>query len=724
MFFRGKKFLVLWGLAAAAGGMLLVCGALFYWVMPLYVADPLEILREQTPVRVFCDPQGKILHVRRTWEGQWRFQVPLEEIAPITVKMILAVEDRNFYRHSGVDLSAVCRAFYQNLTSGRIVSGGSTISMQLASMSLPYGKRRSWRRKFLQVLRCRRMEMLHSKKEILQEYLNRIPMGGNLYGIESGALYYFGRNASDLNISESALLCGLPQRPNAWRPDRHLKKALRRRDLVLYILERQKVLSAGEAQKIRKEQNLRFRSFAWKPDFMLLEQTPDRMYFDRAAREVPEDRFRVVCAYRREISGAVREILKRRCRELPGVTSASAVLIENATGQVVTLIGSVEEPHVRGSQINGAFALRSAGSTLKPFIYAEAVSGGMIVEETLLADLPVRYGNYVPLNYDGTFRGEVTVREALEDSLNIPAIRLGADLGAERIRTLLRSLQVLPRDDSRGKHSGLSLILGSAGHTLFDLTNAYRVFSRDGVWNRCSLLAGESLREKKEQIFPRRIFSVGTGAVISSILSRKILPSSALKGVSWKTGTSNGNRDAWCFAWNGDWTLGIWFGNKDNRSSAVLNGVEAAAPAAGRIFSFLPAASVSGSIPESYAPVDLCRESGLRAGISCKEVFRSRRLSMVPLKRCARNEKDLSLKIRTPVPGNYSLTPGQEKISLTLECTLDGKENVQTVYWMLNGRFLGSFLRKNISLERGSYSLRVIGDDPQIRGSKVEFTVE
>ena len=721
---RLKRFCIAAGiLMAALAALGILAGVLVYRVLPRYAADPLEILAEQTPAVVFTDPAGKVVHIRRTWEGQWRLEVPLEEIAPMAVRMILAVEDRNFYQHSGVDFTAVIRAMFQNLTSGRIVSGASTLSMQLASMSLG-GSRRSWKRKFIQVLRCRKMEMNHSKEEILREYMNRIPMGGKLYGMESAAQFYFGRSAAELNISECALLCGLPQRPNAWRPDRHPEKALRRRDLVLRILERQKILSSHEVEKIRREENLRFRSLEWKADFMLLEKTPDRMYFDRVLKEAPAGKNRIRCAYRRELSYSIREILQRSCRSLPGVTSASAVLIENATGRVVVLIGSVEEAHLRGSQINGAFMRRSAGSALKPFLYAEAASGGMIVEESVLQDLPVRYGNYVPVNYDGKFRGEVLAGEALADSLNIPAIRLGAALGEERIRDLYWNLHVLLPEKGRrqNRRSGLSLILGSAGHTLFDLSCAYRVFAGDGVWSRCTFLA-ESTGENRKSDEIKRIFVPGTSAMISTILARRDLPGCTVKGISWKTGTSNGNKDAWCFAWTPAWTLGVWFGNKDNREESSLVGVEAAAPAAGKIFSLLQGSGEGIRWAESYTETELCRESGLRASPGCRERFRSRMLRHAPLRLCPRQEKESSVVIRTPVPGKYFLPESEQKISLTVESTMP-PDSAEAPYWILNGKLLGRFRQKRILLERGSYSLRLIMEDPRYPCRRVDFTVE
>ena len=200
-------------LIAVSAGVLLF--AIVYYLLPRLMSDPMAELERQTPVRIWTDEQGRILHVRRTYDAQWRFDVELDQISPEVIRTILATEDRNFYQHHGVDFAAVFRACGQNLTHGRIVSGASTITMQLAGMT-ETGPRRSLFRKFRQFLKARRLEQLYSKDRILKEYLNRLPFGGKIYGIEAAAQYYFGQHAAALNRSEAALLCGLPQRPNAY----------------------------------------------------------------------------------------------------------------------------------------------------------------------------------------------------------------------------------------------------------------------------------------------------------------------------------------------------------------------------------------------------------------------------------------------------------------------------------------------------------------------------
>ena len=202
-------------------------GIAVWTAAPYFAEDPMEELKRHTPVRIYLDRTGRTVRMERTFDAEWRFTVPLRELPERTVQTILAAEDAGFFRHSGVDFAAALRAFGQNLVSGRIVSGASTIPMQMASMAYP-GRKRSYWSKFLQAARARRLEMLHSKEEILEEYLNRIPFGGKIFGIETAAQYYFGCSAKDLTPAETAMLCGLPQRPNAYRPDRHPEAARKR----------------------------------------------------------------------------------------------------------------------------------------------------------------------------------------------------------------------------------------------------------------------------------------------------------------------------------------------------------------------------------------------------------------------------------------------------------------------------------------------------------------
>ena len=437
---------------------------------PSFCSDPFTDLKKQTPCRSYYDRQGKLLHIERTYDYQWRFDIPLEQISQEAVDVILAAEDARFYDHNGVDLQAVARAAWQNLTSGRIISGASTISMQLVSIARP--RKRSFKTKFIQAAEARKMEKLHSKREILTEYLNRIPFGGKIHGIQAAAIYYFGLDAKALNRAEASLLCGLPQRPNAYRPDRHPEQARKRQKLVLKLMERNGFLKPGMAQEIYENEPLRLRDFRYPSALRSYARPSHRHYFTMARREA-RNAFDVKCAIDVEFTERIQHALSQHVQQLQGVHDAAAVLIDNRTRQVVSLVGTLDYNDPLNGQVNAATAIRSAGSTLKPFIYLEAFDAGLATMDTIIKDTPIRFGDYAPTNYDGRFNQKLRIAEALSLSLNTPAVRLVAELTPERVIDLFASLRLTAPTDSpdaqTAKKHGLSIALGTMGHSLLNL---------------------------------------------------------------------------------------------------------------------------------------------------------------------------------------------------------------------------------------------------------------
>lgn len=683
------------------------------YLLPFFEPDPMEELQRQTPARCWYDGQGRLLYVRRTWDAQWRFDLELEDMSPDVIRTMLAVEDRNFYRHNGVDLGAAFRAFRQNLLYGRIISGASTITMQLSGMCQT-GPRKSFGRKLRQIVMARRLEQLYSKDRILKEYMNRLPFGSKIYGIEAAAQYYFGQHAKALNRSEAALLCGLPQRPNAYRPDRFLKEALKRRDRILFQLEHLKKITAEESQEIRNREPLRFRDYGFPAEFQRCAHSPDWMYFDLAAGEAGPDCYRIRCPYHAEISRVLRNVLTEQCRTLPGVRDAAGVVLENATGKILALAGSITQPDSPGGQVNAATAVRSAGSALKPFLYAEAISGGMITADTVLKDLPVRYGTYSPGNFDGTFRGEVSAQEALAYSLNIPAVRLAEDLGTDRILDMFRKMNMISA--RRHRIDGLSIALGTAGHTLLNLTSAYRVFPGKCKWIRPTFLHTPGERREIE------VYTTGTGDMIRRMLTRPLPDFSGGSHLAWKTGTSNGNHDAWCFAFSANYTIGVWFGNKDGKASAALVGQSAAAPAAGRIMEEIGRFADHGILPDfpdTFRLDRLCSSTGLRANADCRNTFQGYSLKHAPLRPCRNcgRKQISSVMILHPKPENY-LTGESGKVSLMLTAA-----GTTPRHWFLNRKYLGRFQQKSILFTPGIYHLKAISEDPDTASGTVTFHV-
>ena len=695
---------------ALAGTALLLSVSAIWWVLPRFLDDPMLELRKREPSRVWVDPSGSVVHLRKSVNYEWRFDIPLSQVSPEVIRTFLAAEDSRFYSHSGVDYRAAARAFKQNLFHGRIVSGASTITMQLAGLTESYAPR-SFPRKFRQMLKARRLEQLYPKDRILTEYLNRVPFGGSIYGIEAASRYYFGLPASALNRAEASLLCGLPQRPNAYRPDRFPEQALQRRKTVLLLLERQGVIDAAECEKIEKEEPLRLRDFRFPSEFARLTDSSNRMFFELAENEAGRPP-RVECAFNAGYSRLLRDVLQSHAASLVNVRDAAGVLMETSTGRVVALVGTLDDASHFGGQVNAALAVRSAGSSLKPFIYAEALHGGRIVMDTFLLDAPLRYGDYSPANYDGVFRGEVRAAEALSLSLNTPVVRLLADLGTERVVDLFKRLGLL-RPDHPGR-DGLPLALGTAGHTLLSMTSAYAALARGGIFFPPTFLNGKT--PGGVRVFPRSVC-----LMTAKMLRTRPLPGCAVE-VAWKTGTSNGNRDAWCFAFTPEWTLGLWFGNKDGRASASLRGLDAAAPAASEVMNFLYRGGARPKwedFPPEFRTMPLCALSGLRADAVCRETFNGTVLSDVPLRKCERcgrsEDKGDSFRILTPAPVRYQAERGG---TVALNLTSDaGKE----LHWFLDGAYLGRFREKRMPFPCGVHTLSATSDT---KTARVTFHVD
>ena len=675
---------------AAAAFLISAAGCLAVWfVAPYCVNDPMIRLREITPAHTYFDRNGRPVFYETTHDYEWRFPVTLDEIAPCAVSVMLSAEDYAFYEHGGVDYSAILRALWQDIRNLKIISGASTITMQLAGFAL-VDHRPSLLRKFKQAAMARRLEQLHSKEEILTEYLNRIPCGGKIYGIEAASRFYFGLHASQLNQAEAALLCGIPQKPNRYNPKFYPEAAKKRQKIVLDLLVHHKLLSEDEARNAYESEPLRYRDFAQPADFEFKSAPDETIHAVRRARAEktaegwsPAQGEAVLCSIDAEFQRDVQAILKRRRDALPGVRDAAAVVLDNASGEVLVFLGTLDFNAPDNGQINAAAAVRSAGSTLKPFLYAEAVEGGLISADTRILDAPVRYGSYAPGNFDGSFHGPVKASYALSHSLNTPAIRLASTLGESRITDLALRLEILT-PARRRENYGLSMALGSAGHTLLGLANAYRVLATDGI------LRPVKFRHEPDRTAAdgRRVFSEGTCQMLMNMLTS--LPLSGFEGTAaWKTGTSNGLRDAWCFACTETITVGVWFGNKDGTASEALVGGSSAAPAAGEILSL--AASRYGLTPfrsawpseSALESVEVCTGSGLSASPRCEHVETALKPAGIPLKQCTScfASGENVFRIISPAPTSYVAEDGVQ-----VRLDLNAGPGVK---WFVDGVFLG-----------------------------------
>lgn len=717
--------------------------------LPHFCGDVTAALRQAAPSRRYEDRHGTLLLLEPTRPDELRQDAPLAHIAPVAQCAMMAAEDNDFRRHDGVNRQAALRAMAQNLLHARIISGASTITMQLVGLVL--GRERSLRRKLEQAGCARSLEFRHGKDWILQNYLNRVPFGGRIHGIETAAIYYFGHSADSLSLAEASLLCGLPQRPSAYRLDRHPQQARERQRIVLHLMANAGLLTPQVAE----------RAWATTPplrDFRL----PSRLhgilhggdhYLQLAAHQADHDATRVVCARDDLIQKLLETALRRQADSLPAVQDAAGIILDNDSGEVLALCGTLDFQSRDAGQVNVVTSFRSAGSTLKPFIFAEAIDGGLICPDTILHDIPLRFGNYAPGNYDGTYQGGVRAAEALARSLNTPAVRLVARLGVRRLLRRLRDFGLLApatrqESDELAERLGLSMTLGTAGHRLLDLAAAYAMLARGGLAVTPTFLALQPAADddpaapppeatlprvastppitssgEASAAAPRRLLTPGAAALVSEMLQARPLPGCSFP-VAWKTGTSSGNRDAWCFAYTRDLTVGIWLGNKDGSGSPSLVGATAAAPCAAAVLEALyrDRRPLPFSADPFVSPIPLCRVTGLRAVEGVCQTIPGRMATDIPLRRCQRCGRDgqrpqRAVRILRPLPETYVSARGAA-VRLAVSA------QPANVHWYLDDLYCGQ-LPQNARLDFpvGTHTLRAVSEDEDVRPATVTLTV-
>ncbi|HGY9627132.1 peptidoglycan glycosyltransferase PbpC [Pseudomonas juntendi] len=539
---------------------LLVVGALWLadrlWPLPMPDDDLARVVlaEDGTPLWRFADA-----------DGVWRYPVSPDEVSPLYLEALLTYEDRWFYRHPGVNPLALARAAWLNLRGGRVVSGGSTLSMQVARLLDPHA--RTVPGKLRQLWRTAQLEWHLSKREILQLYLNRAPFGGTLQGVAAASWAYLGKSPRHLTPAEAALLAVLPQAPSRLRPDRHPERAQRARDKVLQRLADYQTWPAQRIQEAREEALL----LAPRQEPALAPLLARRL---NRADSPPLIRTTLDASLQRRLEDL---LLGWRAR-LPERTSAAVLVVEAQSMAVRAYLGSIDLGDARRfGHVDMVQALRSPGSTLKPFLYAMAMDDGLIHSESLLQDVPRRYGDYRPGNFSMGFSGPVSASAALALSLNLPAVQLLEAYGPKRFAAQMR-MGGMPLVLPPLAEPNLSLILGGAGSRLEDLVGGYAAFARDGKSARIRLQPTDPLVE-------RRLLSPGAAWIVRRILSGQARPDRDPHAelvqrpqLAWKTGTSYGFRDAWSVGVGPRYLIGVWIGRPDGTPVPGQFGLASAAP--------------------------------------------------------------------------------------------------------------------------------------------------
>jgi penicillin-binding protein 1C len=583
--------------------LLLIAAMLLDLAFPLPLpsardAGAVVLSREGRPLRAFAD-RG----------GIWRYPVDEKRVSPLYLQALLNYEDRWFWRHGGVNPFALLRAGGQWLRNGRVVSGGSTLTMQVARiLDSPASGRRNTRTpwgKLRQLWRALQLEVHLGKREILRLYLNRAPFGGTVEGVEAASWAYLGKPATQLSHAEAALLAVLPQSPSRLRPDREAERARVARDKVLVRMGRLGVWSPQVVRDARVEPVVA-RSLQPPRHASLLAQ--------RLRTSNPKSA-RIESTIDLDLQRTLEDRVAAYFSDLPERTSAALLVIDNASLEARAYVGSVEfADKARLGHVDMVKAWRSPGSTLKPFLYGLALDDGLIHSESLLVDAPQSFGDYRPGNFDMAFNGPIGAAEALRLSLNVPAVDLLDRVGPSRFAARLANAGIDLKWPN-GATPNLAMILGGTGARLEDLVGAYAALNREGV-------AGRVRYQPDDPRVERRLLSPGAAWIIRDILEANPRPGSIAdtfdqRGrprVAWKTGTSYGFRDAWALGSTRRYTVGVWVGRPDGTPLPGQYGAVTALPLLFEVIDSLPAQRGDGESrppPPNVEQIDVCWPLGL-----------------------------------------------------------------------------------------------------------------
>jgi penicillin-binding protein 1C len=591
------------------------------------------------PEKLFNDPyctvlesqKGELLSAAIAGDGQWRFP-PSSQIPEKLIKCLTTFEDKRFYSHPGFDLLSLGKSVQENLKAGRIVRGGSTISMQVIRLSRK-GKPRTYLSKLYEVVLATRLELRYSKDEILKLYASHAPFGGNVVGLEAACWRYFGRSEKDLSWGEACLLAVLPNAPSLIHPGKNRSLLLRKRNKLLDKLSIEGDISEFTAALAKEEQ---------LPEKPLVLPRLARHLLSRISKEGFAQK-KVCSTISLPVQERVEEILRdyqvRFARN--EIHNAAAIVAKVSTGEVVAYVGNIFSQQSEGAEVDIITSARSTGSILKPFLYAASLDEGKILPSTLLPDIPTFINGFTPKNFSHDFDGAVPANRALIRSLNIPAVFLLKDFRYEKFHSLLKKSGITTLDKS-ADHYGLSLILGGAEGTLWDISGVYASMARTlnnyyahpgkNRYRRDdfhSLRYTPALQEKPSTTLEEySIFSASSIYQTFEALKELYRPGEesgwrhfeSSKKIAWKTGTSFGFRDAWAVGVTPEYVVGVWVGNADGEGRPGLTGIETAAPVLFDIFSQLDGYTWFTKPSAEMERITICHESGFRNSTLCNVV--------------------------------------------------------------------------------------------------------
>ena len=580
---------------------------------------------------VLNDSQGKLLSAKIAKDGQWRFPES-DSVSPKFNTCILAFEDEYFYKHPGINPVSIWRAIKQNNKAGKVVSGGSTITMQLTRL-MRKNQKRTYGEKLIEVIMALRVELTYSKDEILKLYASHAPFGTNVVGVDAASWRYFGRGLPQLSWSECATLAVLPNSPSIIYPGKNQDRLKRKRDKLLFKLLMLKNIDAETYQLAIQE------PLPQKP-FPLPNQS--RHLLNRAVVEYnSENNFNTTIQL--EIQNKVLDILTKHALQLKQneIHNICALVLDVNKNEVISYVGNTplkdKEPH--GEDVDVITSNRSTGSLLKPYLYGFMLNDGQLLPNMLVPDIPTQIAGYVPQNFDFTYDGAVPAKQALSRSLNIPAVKMLQQYTIDKFLDRLRQIGLSSMNRSADNY-GLSLILGGGEAKLWDMCSAYASMARvlnhynssqkynSDDWNKPNYLSNVKASTSNFKSLTSNLISASSVWLTFEAMAEVGRPDidaswkrlGNAQKIAWKTGTSFGFRDGWAIGISGNYVVGVWVGNADGEGRPGLTGISAAAPVLFEIFGSLPKTDWFKMPVNDLKQVVVCKQSGCLASQYCSDI--------------------------------------------------------------------------------------------------------
>lgn len=594
---------------------LIILGVIAFLIFILWLMNfifPLQYSIKYSTIVTTHD--GTVAHAYLSSDDKWRMKSEVQEVSVALKKIIVAKEDKYFYHHFGVNPVAILRAFFNNFFHHKKTSGASTITMQVARLLEP--KKRTYSNKLIEIFRALQLEWMFSKKEILQLYLNLVPYGGNIEGVKSASVLYFQKLPDHLSIAQAVVLSIVPNRPTSLALYASRDKLLAARNKWLMRLKGEHLFTEQEIQDALNEP-------------LTLDRQPSPKNIPHLALWLKNkyvDEPIIQSNIHLPIQHYIEQIVKNYSHYTANrnIFNASVLVIDNIKHEVICYVGSQDfADNMHSGQVDGVQALRSPGSTLKPFVYGLGFDKGLATPKTIITDVPTDFDGYAPENFDKKFNGKVSVEQALSYSLNIPAVKMLEMVGKNNFISLL-SKGNFKSVKKRQQYLGLSMILGGCSVTLEELTTMYSALANDGKYYPLKYLKQDKIENNSVSILsPAAVFMVSN---ILSATSRPDLPQSAennthIPKIAWKTGTSYGRRDAWCIGYNSRYTVGVWLGNFSGRGAPELTGADIATPLLFSIFNYIDYNSNAAALeaPVSVGVRFVCKETGKLAEEDCEK---------------------------------------------------------------------------------------------------------